>query len=242
MADCTSLGYEDCSTQLALLFPLRAGLFSVRSGSSTSLPPPQREMAVTREESIDIRNTKGRQGRRRGSSMSELDRFQIAHLQQKSRENHHEEHDNEQDQPTLSLEMPRGSGYDTAPHSPALNRRNLLEDSVRGSIGDLMNLKQYGSMWSVRSATESIAQAVPLTTVTQRKMAVHETVTRAVSQPVCQQIPLQQPPVLECLTTSQRTERLSRLIRKQQSYKPSKVSECMLNNGILCIYSRVIMT
>ncbi|KAF4526520.1 hypothetical protein B566_EDAN005887 [Ephemera danica] len=212
MAECSSMGYEDCSTQLALLFPLRTGLFSVRSGSSTSLPPPQREMAVTGEEAIEMRQARGRQARRRGSSMSELDRFQMAHLQ-----NSHEHHTDEEQAP-MSLGTPKGSGYDTAPHSPAFTRRNLMEESVRGSIGDLMNLKQYGSMWSVRSATESIAQAVPLTTVTQRKMAVHETMIRATAAGhVCDQAPQQQ----ECLTTSQRTERLSRLIRKQQSYKPA---------------------
>jgi hypothetical protein len=169
--------------------------------------------------------------------MSELDRVQISQLEGVQMR----EDDEDGDLAPLSLTTPRNSGYDTAPHSPAMPRRVMLDtDSVRGSIGDLMNLKQYGSMWSVRSATESIAHAVPLTTVTQKRMIVNETITRSSSVNICVNL---QPPTdcmdtqepAELLTTSQRTERLSRLIREQRSAKTVQVSTNKHQiNFILC--------
>ena len=127
-----SLSYVDHNTQFALLFPLRTGLFSVRSGSSTSLPPPKREVAAACKArdtvSVDLRSGLGPQARRRGSSMSELDRVQMAQLQAQQVHEHHSEEDSEDPedinvQVPHSLTTPRGSGYDTAPHSPAFQRR-----------------------------------------------------------------------------------------------------------------------
>ncbi|CAB3386059.1 Hypothetical predicted protein [Cloeon dipterum] len=218
---------ERMCTQFALLYPLRAGLFGVKSGSSTSLPAPNK----LEPRPVAMRERAHQLCRRRGSSMSELDKVQI---QQLERGRLDERRDAQQQ---------RTSGYDTAPHSPALHRRAFLDsaDNVRGSIGDLMNLKQYGSVWSVRSATESIAHAVPLATVTPRRMAEptseepprHEpaAAAAAAATPVAlkKPVPLPRsvspaPPEMlqvarasKMMTTVQRTERLSRLIRDTNS-------------------------
>lgn len=131
---------ERVGARLTLLQPLLRGA-GARSGSATSLPPaaPQAVGAL-------------RFGQRRGSSMSELDKVPP-------------------DAPTTPGVV-EDKGVDAAPSGAATPlRRRALDSSgdVRGSIGDLMNMKQYGSVWSVRSATEGIAAVVPLTTITHKR-------------------------------------------------------------------------
>jgi len=131
---------ERVGARLALLQPLLRGA-GARSGSATSLPPSAPSAAPT----VGAL----RFGQRRGSSMSELDRVPP-------------------DTPTTPVVE-----VEVAPSGAATPlRRRALDSSgdVRGSIGDLMNLKQYGSVWSVRSATEGIANVVPLTTITHRRL------------------------------------------------------------------------
>jgi len=199
---------ERIGTQFALLYPLRAGLFGVKSGSSTSLPA-----APKVEEKVRLMSKSRRFSQRRGSSMSELDRVQI------------DPPDDEEEGDAAGTDQPpcyqRTSGPDAAtPLTPVLQRRVFLDssDNIRGSIGDLMNLKQYGSVWSVRSATDSIAAAVPLTTITHRRMleAPEEFDAAEAMAPVDDDMLSQLPHIAGArpLTIVQRTERLSRLIRR----------------------------
>jgi hypothetical protein len=198
---------ERIGTQFALLYPLRAGLFGVKSGSSTSLPAAPKVEDSTTANATGVRAKSRRFSQRRGSSMTELDRVQV------------QLPDSETDEPQ-ELQCPvttcyqRTSGADAV--TPVLQRRVFLNssDNIRGSIGDLMNLKQYGSVWSVRSATDSIAAAVPLTTITSRRMleAPEEADANEMAPVDEDQVPPLPHPARP-LTTIQRTERLSRLIR-----------------------------
>jgi hypothetical protein len=131
-----------------------------------------------------------------------------------------------------------GDGYDSVPHIPGTPRRSNTPDiGACGSIGDLMNMKRYGgSSWSVRSCTETIiAKTVPLSTVTPRGSAPPSPLEDHKQQSELPRIDDRNseqfsssenvedeeteedsgpPPKLTC---SQRTERLSRLIRQQRA-------------------------
>lgn len=88
----------------------------------------------------------------------------------------------------------------------------VFSSCVIGSFGDLMNQKKFGSsQWSVRSET-IIAKTVPLSTVTPRNSPTPsrwnivfpmEDIENEESGP---------------LTSVQRTNKLSRLIRHQRNY------------------------
>ncbi|KAG8236061.1 hypothetical protein J437_LFUL011984 [Ladona fulva] len=227
-------GASERTTELALLFPLKASLFPAKSPSPQSPNSPNPNLACPR---LRLR---------RGSSLSDL-----ATLQQQGEL---EDTLGECDSGPPSL-MPPGAGRkrgcDTAPQSPASGRRvgvvggrrRLLpgEEARGGSIGDLMNLKQYGSVWSVRSATESIAEAVPLTTVTPSKPhggacpselaaaleAAIEGLERPPSSPPLRKVReylleagnavVETPRIpRRVLTGWERTQRLSRLIKEHQ--------------------------
>lgn len=178
----------DRSTEWALLFPLKAGLFAMRSTM----------MIPKKDKSLKYRRV------RRGSSLSDLDKIATTKC------------------PPLpdvvrSTEMCCAAG-DSLPQSPALSRTNLqLSNSqVRGSIGDLMNMKKFGgSNWSVRSES-LIARAVPLSTVTPKQSPPLERSLEDLDL----QLDFGEP-----LTCAQRTQRLSWLIRRQRSKDKSKKSE-----------------
>ncbi|XP_068082620.1 uncharacterized protein [Anabrus simplex] len=217
---------EDRTTEWALLFPLKAGLFAVKSSLAVGAGEAK-ELTVKEGMSIPEEMCGGGRLRmRRRSSMSDLDKLTSsgALLPDVVRHTH---------------------GYDSVPHSPALSRRSQAR-SVQGSIGDLMNLKRFGgSAGSVRSET-LIARTVPLSTVTsrtgsprlspERDAEVEEALcyvhTRlsllGASQPSPNVIVDDQTDANVKLTSSQRTERLSRLIRQQRNsvMRNSAVHEC----------------
>lgn len=197
---------EDKTTEWALLFPLKASLLTIKSSSST----PKKERKEAKMDRLKIR---------RGSSMSDLDKLAQSNglpdlIRSTTASNQ------------LSLSQ-TSKGYDSLPHSPFLSRSGVLSKtescSVRGSIGDLMNQKKYGSSsWSVRSET-LIARTVPLSTVTPRHSPpspMHEELLfreclrleGADDEPE-----IANPAPGFPLTTAQRTQRLSRLIKQQRS-------------------------
>lgn len=193
---------EDKTTEWALLFPLKASLFTMRAST------PKRDKAkAPAKENI----TKDRLQMRRGSSMSELDKLTggggtLPDLVRSTTATNR-----------LSSGQTGGRGYDSLPHSPRLSRGAALDQasscSVRGSIGDLMNQKKYGSSsWSLRSDT-LIARTVPLSTVTPRHSppARHESYS-----PDHLEVPHTFEPNYP-LTAAQRTQKLSRLIKQQRS-------------------------
>lgn len=173
----------DKSTEWALLFPLKTGLFAIKSSTNprhvVKQPRDVRESAARRRASI-----------RRGSSLSDLDKLQP--------------------RPGLpDVVRSAEKVSESLPHSPAASRTSLC--LVRGSIGDLMNLKKYGgSNWSVRSES-LVARMVPLSTVTARPSeAVGEVEDSDESEDGDDFGNGGRP-----LTCAQRTQRLSRLIRRQ---------------------------
>lgn len=182
----------DCrekSTEWALLFPLKIGLFAMKSSVATR---NMRERDVYREKYPRTRI-------RRGSSLSDLDKFQPK---------------------TILPDVVRSAekGSESLPHSPALSRNNLQlgHAQVRGSIGDLMNLKIYGgSNWSVRSET-LIAKVVPLSTVTSKQTSPVEEVEMEDREDDVEDFPVDSKTPLTC---AQRTQRLSMLIRRQHKSK-----------------------
>lgn len=191
------------STEWALLFPLKAGLFAMKSSlSSKSVSRESRESRENREtrESKERLSTKHLQPRarmRRGSSLSDLDKLQSKAIL-----------------PDVVKSTEKCS--ESLPHSPALSRTNLQlggSCNVRGSIGDLMNMKKYGgSSWSVRSET-LIAKAVPLSTVTAKQSPSFEKSAEELEELELQdEFPISGKP----LTCAQRTQRLSKLIKKQR--------------------------
>nr|XP_015840298.1 PREDICTED: uncharacterized protein LOC107399115 [Tribolium castaneum] len=166
------------STEWALLFPLKAGLFTMKSSTSLKTNPSTPRLRM-----------------RRGSSMSDLDK--------------------------LSSTLPdlvRSTTTNTSlPHSPHLSRSFLSSNtpSVRGSIGDLMNQKKYGSsQWSVRSET-LIARTVPLSTVTTKSLSPLE-------------VEVEEGP----LTAAQRTKKLSRLIKQQRSVGQWRIVESLVSDHV----------
>ncbi|KAK5649190.1 hypothetical protein RI129_000219 [Pyrocoelia pectoralis] len=196
------------STEWALLFPLRAGLFSVRHSGVTRSHDRIKKKRPSKETPKD-----DRLGMRRGSSMSELDKLSSSGLLPdlvRSTTAHHQ----------LSASPA------SVPHSPYLSRSGIstASHSVRDSIGDLMNQKKYGSsQWSVRSES-LIARLVPLSTVTPRQsppemgpksdVSIHSFISEESdnSGP---------------LTTAQRAQRLSRLIKQQRSTKHTGITVCL---------------
>ncbi|CAH0553611.1 unnamed protein product [Brassicogethes aeneus] len=199
------------STEWALLFPLKAGLFSMKSSTVTR--------SAERIKKKPAKNTNHvRLVMRRGSSMSDLDKVAANALPDLVRSTTANQH--------LSASPA------SVPHSPYLSRSYMSSRtvSVQGSIGDLMNQKKYGSsQWSIRSET-LIARTVPLSTVTPRH-----------SPPPCSEDGMFEDEfddVSGPLTVAQRTQRLSRLIKQQRSslsrrhylYLPNVLFElCVLN-------------
>lgn len=107
-----------------------------------------------------------------------------------------------------SAQMLLCKGYGSVPQSPALSRSLA---AAHDSIGDLMNMKKFGgSTLSVRSET-LVAKAVPLSTVTPRAVSPQR------DSPSPEEV-LTEERVAEnpaAMTTAQRTQRLSRLLRDQ---------------------------
>lgn len=188
------------STEWALLFPLKAGLFAMKSSLSSKSVNREKE---NKERFTRMQNLQQPRARiRRGSSLSDLDKLQ-----------------NKTILPDVvkSTEICTGS----LPHSPALSRTNLQlggSCNIRGSIGDLMNMKKYGgSNWSIRSETTLIAKVVPLSTVTakqqqQQQISMMEKSIEDFEDELQEKFMISGKP----LTSAQRTQRLSRLIRKQR--------------------------
>lgn len=192
------------STEWALLFPLKAGLFSMKHSSITRSADRLKKKSNAKDlpESNRLRM-------RRGSSMSELDKLSgglLPDLVRSTTANHQ-----------LSTSPA------SLPHSPCFSRSLLstTSPSVRDSIGDLMNQKKYGSsQWSVRSET-LIARMVPLSTVTPRQSPPGSVPKEDVSMDsvICDETDNNGP-----LTTAQRAQRLSRLIKQQRSTLTKKAS------------------
>lgn len=182
---------KDRSTEWALLFPLKAGFFAMRSSMSSKSVHKEREKLL-KEKHIQSRNRI-----RRGSSLSDLDKLQ-----------------GKETLPDIVRSAEKG--FESVPHSPALSRTNLqLTNQVRGSIGDLMNLKKYGgSNWSVRSET-LIAKTVPLSTVTPKQSPPAEEPEDDFSEMI-RVTAEEYEDDGEPLTCAQRTQRLSRLIKRQR--------------------------
>ncbi|KAK2583449.1 hypothetical protein KPH14_009420 [Odynerus spinipes] len=177
------------STEWALLFPLKAGLFAMKSSLSSKSVNREKEKIAKEKAALS------RARIRRGSSLSDLDKLQSKSIL-----------------PDVVRSTDKYS--ESLPHSPALSRMNLqlCSSQVRGSIGDLMNLKKYGgSNWSVRSET-LIAKAVPLSTVTPRQSPQIEKDLNDLEDELQDDFELSGQP----LTCAQRTQRLSRLIKKQR--------------------------
>lgn len=196
----------DKTTEWALLFPLKASLLTIKS-SSTILKKENRKDAKM-----------DRLKMRRGSSMSELDKLAQNGLPDLIRSTTTSN--------KLSLSQ-TSKGYDSLPHSPFLSRSGVLNKggscSVRGSIGDLMNQKKYGSSsWSVRSET-LIARTVPLSTVTPRHSPPSPMEEEMLFRECLRLDGVKDEPEIANptpefpLTTAQRTQRLSRLIKQQRS-------------------------
>lgn len=180
------------STEWALLFPLKAGLFAVKSSLSSRTINREKER-ILNEQPIQLRNNM-----RRGSSLSDLDKL---HNQTQLRM-----------LPDIIRSTEKFSG--SLPQSPALSRTNLeMPGVVQGSIGDLMNLKKYGgSTWSVKSET-LIAKFVPLSTVTPRHSPPASLADKFFDKsPESENNECGR----ELLTCAQRTQRLIKLIKKQR--------------------------
>ncbi|KAL3279650.1 hypothetical protein HHI36_017156 [Cryptolaemus montrouzieri] len=181
------------TTEWALLFPLKTGLFAMRSSNTRSTDRLKTKTSVKKiSENERIRM-------RRGSSLSELDKLAENTLPDLVRST--------TTQHQLSLSPA------SLPHSPFLSRSLMSSNtaSVRGSIGDLMNQKKFGSsQWSVRSET-LIAKTVPLSTVTPRHSPP------SVSCELSMENTLDEFDTLGPLTAAQRTQKLSRLIKQQRS-------------------------
>lgn len=225
------MGTREKSTEWALLFPLKAGLFAMRSSiSSKSVNNRERERAARAKVPVQAQF---RNRIRRGSSLSDLDKLHV-----------------KVPLPDVVRSTEKCCSG-SLPHSPAFSRTNLqlTSSQVRGSIGDLMNLKRYGgSTWSVRSET-MIAKVMPLSTVTPRQSPPAEKSAeemRKTLEDAPSEFRARGP-----LTCAQRTQRLSRLIKRQRrtkvltpcSLKKEKVSprrsfvcsivqEPLLNGGI----------
>nr|XP_033323764.1 protein unc-13 homolog B-like isoform X4 [Megalopta genalis] len=177
------------SLEWALLFPLKAGLFAMKwSLSSRSVNREKERIAKSNQLLPNLRM-------RRGSSLSDLDKLHSKPIL-----------------PDIVRSTEKCS--ESLPHSPALSRTNLQLGNayVRGSIGDLINMKKYGaSTWSVRSES-LVARAVPLSTVTPRHSPPLEKSVEDLEDEIQDEWHSPGKP----LTCAQRTQRLSKLIKKQR--------------------------
>lgn len=235
------------NTEWALLFPLKTGLFTFKSSTVINRSISDTSESNSKDNKTDQSSSHDggtleepfstisnpRMKTRRRSSMSDIDKFtssvgipMVRYTGGSSTPNSHH------------LRV-GGDGYDSVPHSPGTPRRSNTPDiGACGSIGDLMNMKRYGgSSWSVRSCTETIiAKTVPLSTVTPRGSAPPSPLQDHKQQPELPRIDSKdgercssseglededetkddQGSPLK-LTCSQRTERLSRLIRAQRA-------------------------
>ncbi|KOX76750.1 hypothetical protein WN51_11107 [Melipona quadrifasciata] len=199
------------STEWALLFPLKAGLFAMKSSLSSKSVNREKERIAKKNQSL-------KSGIRRGSSLSELDKLQSKPVL-----------------PDVVRSTEKCS--ESLPHSPALSRTNLQSGNlyVRGSIGDLMNMKRYGaSTWSVRSES-LIAKAVPLSTVTPRHSPPVE---RSMEDDETQdEFHVSGKP----LTCAQRTQRLSKLIKEHRRvmvFSPRSLNQDLVSTSVLLIPSK----
>lgn len=231
---------ETHSTEWALLFPLKAGLFTLRTAPeisrSTAMPqqgrsaielssPPGDETSPK----VIVGNGDPKSSRiRRRSSMSDLDKLSAA-LPDLVR--------------SAAGSMHYGLSFNSLPHSPHAAKSICSSGTYpQGSIGDLMNLKKYGgSSWSVRSET-LVAKTVPLSTVTPR----HSPTRR----PCCENMITveilddDEEDNVDCdavLTSAQRTQKLTRLLKKQRASANRALVSLFLNRSFrgrwrLCIY------
>jgi len=205
------------STEWALLFPLKAGLFAMKSSLSLrSVARSDKDSGnETPKTSASRKGPPPRARMRRGSSLSDLNKLQSKPIL-----------------PDVVKSTEKCS--ESLPHSPALSRTNLQlgSSSVRGSIGDLMNMKRYGgSSWSVRSET-LIARAVPLSTVTARRSP---SIDKSVDDLELQdEFPISGKP----LTCAQRTQRLSKLIKRQR--RTTVLSPDSLQRGAVSRWNRIV--
>ncbi|XP_053976281.1 uncharacterized protein LOC128875022 [Hylaeus volcanicus] len=198
------------SIEWALLFPLKAGLFAMKSSLSSK--------SVNREKDrLSKKNLLPSPRIRRGSSLSDLDKLQSKPVL-----------------PDVVRSTEKCS--ESLPHSPAFSRTNLQLGNlyVRGSIGDLMNMKKYGaSTWSVRSES-LIAKAVPLSTVTPRHSPPFEKSVEDLEDELQDECHVPGKP----LTCAQRTQRLSKLIKKQRRmmvFSPKTLQRDLVSNYIRSI-------
>lgn len=264
------------STEWALLFPLKAGLFAFKSSSGINHPVPDTNEPSSKATQIlqtvcldggkledsfsTTSNTaNSRMKMRRRSSMSDIDKFtsSVGLLPDLVP---HTGGSNTSSSCHLRVS---GDGYDSVPHSPATSRRSMTPDiGACGSIGDLMNMKRYGgSSWSVRSCTETIiAKTVPLSTVTPRGSSPPSPLQDHKQHPELERIDSRDGEQSSCpedveyegaeedsepptkLTCSQRTERLSRLIRQQRGsifLHTSKTVSCIVWKYCLKIVSHL---
>lgn len=189
------------STEWALLFPLKAGLFAVKSSISLKTINQDKERVKREQQNISIDDIQLRHKMRRGSSLSDLDKLHYKGITL----------------PDVIRSMEKSS--ESLPQSPALSRTNLqLSNShVRGSIGDLMNMKKYGgSTWSIKSET-LITKFVPLSTVTSRQISAIGQLNSGDDIHVNDNnTDDNEYGVGELLTCAQRTQRLIKLIQKRQ--------------------------
>ena len=174
---------KEQSTEWALLFPLRASLFTIKSSMSS-----KSTLHLIKKEKLNSNERRPR----RSSSLSELDKLQSRDI------------------------LP------DVVHSTERTKIHLPNTQIRGSIGDLMNLKKYGgSSCSIRSDT-LVARTVPLSTVKSSQSSPWKISCEKVAKE------LREPLLHEPLTCAQRTLRLSKLIRLQQRTKvfyPLNLSE-----------------
>lgn len=201
----------DRSTEWALLFPLKAGLFTMKSAFYSNGPRAETMYNTSRTRI------------RRGSSLSDLDKYQPKILLSNS---------------SYSTERPN----QLVSCTPALTNSNLelLSTQVCGSIGDLMNLKKYGgSNWSVRSES-LIAKTVPLSTVTPKQSPQHElSVDNIIFETDMYKQDIQNEHkkdlliYRESLTCAQRTLRLSKLIKQQYNVDSPNYSLSILKEDIV---------
>lgn len=188
---------QERTTEWALLFPLKASFLTMKS--STVTRSVDRFKKHSKSKNLPEIN---RLNMRRGSSMSELDKLVAGPLPDLVRST------------TASNHLSASPA--SLPHSPYMSRSYVsTTTSVRGSIGDLMNQKKYGSsQWSIRSET-LIARTVPLSTVTPRHSPPghsHEIID----------FPGEDSDSSGPLTAAQRTQKLSRLIKQQRNANQRK--------------------
>ncbi|XP_065170136.1 uncharacterized protein [Atheta coriaria] len=186
---------EHHSTEWALLFPLKTGLFAMKSSHVARSAERIKHKKAAKEPAVAECQ---RLRMRRGSSMSELDKLAAVPLPYLVR--------------STTANNQLSASPSSLPHSPYLSRSiNSNAYLTRGSIGDLMNQKKYGSsQWSVRSET-LIAKTVPLSTVTPRHSPPGHTRLTPEEEEV------EEDSLAGPLTVAQRTQRLAKLLKQQRA-------------------------